>query len=73
MKLFQIIITAQQLMVSPDQTKSQIPRFHRFHLHLHPHPHPHPSIFFAEAITLQGDISFRKLFVKNGFRETSDS
>ena len=30
------------------------------------------SIFFVEAIALQGDISFRKRFVKNGFRETSD-
>ena len=30
------------------------------------------SIFFVEAIPLQGDISFRKLFLKNGFRETSD-
>ena len=69
-KLLQIIITAQQLMVSPDQSKSQIRRFHRFHLHLH--PHPHLSIFFVEAIGLQGDISFRKLFVKNGFRETND-
>ena len=30
------------------------------------------SIFFVEAIALQGDISFRKPFVKNGFCETSD-
>ena len=33
-KLLQIIITAQQLMVSPDQSKGQIRRFHRFNLHL---------------------------------------
>ena len=66
--LLQIIIFAQQLMVSPDQSKGQIRRFHRFHLHLH----PHPSILFVEAIALQGDTSFRKLFVKNGFCETSD-
>ena len=43
MKLHQIIITAQQLMVSPDQSKGQIRRFHRFHLHLHPHPHRPPA------------------------------
>ena len=30
------------------------------------------STFFVEAIASQGDISFRKLCVKNGFRETSD-
>ena len=29
-------------------------------------------IFFVEAIAFQRDISFRKPFVKNGFRETSD-
>ena len=29
------------------------------------------SIFFVEAIALQGDISFRKFFVENSFRETS--
>ena len=34
--LLQIIMTAQQLMVYPDQSKGQI---HRFHLHLHPHSH----------------------------------
>ena len=37
-KLLQIIITTQQLMVSPDQSKGHIRRFHRFHLQLHPHP-----------------------------------
>ena len=30
------------------------------------------SIFFVEIIALQGDISFRKLFVENGYRETND-
>ena len=30
------------------------------------------SIFFVEAITLQGNIPFRKRFVKNGFRKFSD-
>ena len=30
------------------------------------------SNFFVEAIALLGYISFRKLFVKNGFRETSE-
>ena len=30
------------------------------------------SIFLTEAIALQRDISFRKGFVKNGFRKTSD-
>ena len=30
------------------------------------------SIFVVEAIALQEDISFRKLFAKNGFLETSD-
>ena len=30
------------------------------------------SIFFVEALVMQGDISFRKLFIKNGFCETSD-
>ena len=39
MKLLHIIITAQKLMVSPDQSKDQICRFHHFHLHFHPHPH----------------------------------
>ena len=39
MKLLQIITTAQQLMVSPYQSKGQIRRFHRFHLYLYPHPH----------------------------------
>ena len=29
------------------------------------------SIFFVEVIAFQGNISFRKLFVKNGFHETS--
>ena len=72
MKLLQIMISAQQLMISPDdRSKVQICRFHSFHLHLHPHPHRRPATF-VEAITLQGDISFRKLFVKNGFRESSD-
>ena len=42
-KLLQIIITTQQLMVSPNQSKGQIRRFHRFHLHLHPHPHRCPA------------------------------
>ena len=37
-KLLQIIIISQQLMVSADQSKGQIRRIHRFHLHLHPHP-----------------------------------
>ena len=39
MKLLQILITAQRLVVSPDQSKGQIRRFHRFHLNLHPHPY----------------------------------
>ena len=30
------------------------------------------STFFVEAIASQEDISFRKICVKNGFRETSD-
>ena len=42
-KLLQIIITAQQLIVSADQSKGQICRFHRFHVHLHPHPHRCPA------------------------------
>ena len=42
-KLLQITITAHQLMVSPDQSKGQIHRFHRFYLHLHPHPYRHPA------------------------------
>ena len=29
------------------------------------------SIFFVDTIALQGDISFGKRFVKNGFRVTS--
>ena len=42
-KLLQIIITAQQLMVSPDQSKGQIRRIHiHIHIHLHLHPHPRP-------------------------------
>ena len=40
MKLLQIIITPQQLMVSPNQSKSEI---RRFHLHLHPHPRCRPA------------------------------
>ena len=43
MKLLQIIITAQQLMVSPDQSKGQVRCFHHFHLHLHPHPYRRPA------------------------------
>ena len=39
----QIRITAQQLIVSPDQTQGQIRRFHPFHLHLHPHPPCRPA------------------------------
>ena len=65
MKLLQVIITAQQLIASPGQLKGPIRRVHRFHA---------CSIrffFFIGAIVLQGDISFRKRFIKNGFRETS--
>ena len=43
MKLLQIIIHTQQLMVSPDQSKGQIRRFHYFYLHLNSHPHRCPA------------------------------
>ena len=43
LKLLQIIITAQQLMVSPNQSKGQIRSFHRFHFHIPPHPHRRPA------------------------------
>ena len=50
--------TTQQLMVSPDQSKGQICRFHGFHFSLHPHPHQET---FVEGIALQGETFLLKM------------
>ena len=52
MKLLQIIMPAQQLMVSPYQPKGQIRRFRRFQLHLHPHPHRCPATIYKIVLKL---------------------
>ena len=52
MKLLQIIMPAQQLMVSPYQPKGQICRFRRFQLHLHPHPHRRPATMYKVVLKL---------------------